>query len=439
MTKTNILPKFLILQAFSTVMMRTFIALFSVLNCLHASSQDTIYARKIMNELCSKAYKGRGYVGKGDAKAAKYIASQFKSIGLKTVKKSYFQEFSFPVNTFPKEVVVKYNGKLLTAGVDYIVDPSCPSFSFQGKVDFIPLQELNDELQYDLKGGKFKHVVLDTFTGRYFEEAAISLKKYTADHNKKLVVRLTNDKLTWSSSPVLSNRCIITLKSHVFDRSAEAYFDISIKSKFYQKYTSKNVLGLIEGTQHKDSLIVFTAHYDHLGMMGRTAMFPGANDNASGVAMMLNLAKYFSEHPQPYSLLFIAFSGEETGLIGSNYYVRNPVLPLENIRFLINIDLMGNGSEGVMAVNGTIFPRQFSILKNINEKEKYLPEVKVRGKAQNSDHYWFSEAGVPCFFFYLMGPYPHYHDVNDKSSAVPLSNFSNAFRLFRDFISELQK
>lgn len=420
-------------------LMRSFLTLFFVLVFIQADCQDTVYARKILNDLCGNSFKGRGYVGKGDIKASKYIASEFKSIGLKTVSKSYFQEFTFPVNTFPKNVVVKYNGRILVAGVDYLVDPSCPSYKFKGIVEFMPLSELNDEDQYDKKGRNYRQAVLDTFTGKYFEEAAISTKRYLSDRQKELVIQLTNDKLTWSSSPVLGSKCIITLMNHVFDRTKPAEFDICIESKFIQNYTSRNVLGMIEGTARKDSFIVFTAHYDHLGMMGKTAMFPGANDNASGIAMMLNLAKYFKQHPQRYSLLFIAFSGEENGLIGSNYYVKNPVFPLENIRFLINIDLMGNGAEGVMAVNGTIFPKDFTLLKNINEKEKYLPAVKVRGKARNSDHYWFSEAGVPCFFFYLMGPYPFYHDVNDKASAVPFSNFSNAFLLFRDFIVELQK
>ena len=410
---------------------------FFLFTSLHG--QDTIYARKVIHKLCSKKYKGRGYVGKGDIKASRYIASQFRSLGLKPVNRSYFQEFSFPVNTFPGEMTVRYNGRELKPGVDYLVDPSCPSFSFKGKVEFIPLQELNDEKHYDIKGMKLRHVVLDTFTPKLNEEAAISLRKYFGDRQKNLIIRLSNDKLTWSSSPELSNRCIITLRNDVFDRSGPSEFEITVKNRFYRDYQSRNVLGMIEGLKHKDSLIVFTAHYDHLGMMGKKAIFPGANDNASGVAMMLNLAAYFIKNPQDYTLLFIAFSGEENGLVGSNYYVKNPALPLEHIRFLVNIDLMGNGAEGVMAVNGTIFPKQMEKLKSINDREKYLPAVKVRGKARNSDHYWFSEAGVPCFFFYLMGPYPHYHDINDKASAVPLTNFSSAFLLFRDFIVELQK
>ncbi len=407
--------------------------------CLTSFAQDTVYARKVINDLCSPSFYGRGYVKKGDKKAAAYIESQFKSNGLKSFKGQYLQNFDFSVNTFPNTVEVVLNGVKLIPGVDYLIDPSSPSCDFKGEIQFIPLSELNTESHYDNKGYHLKAAILDTFTPNYFEEAAITLKKYGADYKKELLIKLTNDKLTWSSSPRVSKVPSIILLSSVFDRSKPAKFEIKIKNKFFAPYTSQNVIGYIEGSKYKDSFVVITAHYDHLGMMGNKALFPGANDNASGIAMMLNLAKYYKENPQPYSVAFIAFSGEETGLIGSKYFVDHPVFPLDNIKFLINIDLMGNGAEGVMTVNGMVYTKEFLLLKSVNDDASYLPAVKARGKARNSDHYWFSEAGVPSFFFYLLGPYPYYHDVNDKAANVPLSNFSEAFQLFRDFIKLVQK
>ncbi len=403
------------------------------------TAQDTIYARKVINELCSRRYAGRAYVANGEKKAAAYIASEFKKAGLSKIGKSYFQEFPMSVNTFPKTVVVKYNGKVLQAGVDYLVDPSAPSCSFKGEISFVSVDELDSATHYDEFGYNLKAAVLDTFTERYFEEAAISFKKYSTDQRKQIVIRLSNSKLTWSSSGRMAKVCLITLRNEVFERGKPAFFEVEIKNKFLAPYMARNVIGMIEGNKFKDSFIVLTAHYDHLGMMGKTAMFPGANDNASGIAMMLNLARYFKANPQPFSIVFIAFSGEENGLVGSHYFVQNPLITLSDIRFLVNIDLMGNGSEGVMAVNGIVHSSEFNLLKSINTRNQYLPDVKARGKAANSDHYWFSHAGVSAFFFYLMGPYPYYHDVNDKASAVPLSNFSNAFLLFRDFIVSLQK
>lgn len=401
-------------------------------------AQDTVYAKKIIADLCSPKFAGRGYVNNGDKKAAKYIQKQFVKLGLKKANSnSYFQKFSFPVNTFPKTVEVEYNGKKLIAGVDFIINPDCNLFEFEGDVEFVSFNEMTDSSHYDTKGFRLQQAIIDTLV-KNNEKSAINWKKYSSDYKKQLIVKLTNDKLTYSSSYQIKNNCVITLKSSVYNRESKAHFKINIVNKFYQKYTSQNVLGMIEGTTNKDSFIVFTAHYDHLGKLGKNAYFPGANDNASGVAMMLNLAKYFSKNPQKYSLLFIAFSGEETGLIGSQYYVQNPIIPLENMSFLINIDLMGNGAEGVMAVNGTVYKKQLEWLRTINDKMNYLPQIKVRGKAANSDHYYFSEAGVPSFFFYLMGNYPYYHDVYDKPSNLPLTNYSNAFLLFRDFIIRLQ-
>ena len=400
--------------------------------------QDSIYTNKIIEALCSNKMSGRAYVKRGDQVAANYIAKEFNAIGLSKFGKDYFQEFTFSVNTFPSQMEVKYNGRVLIPGIEYLVDPASPSIDFHGKVQYVGIKSLDSNTHYDHWGSKIHSAVIDTFTSKYYSDAAINLKQYTSDQRNLLLVKLSNEKLTWSCSQKQSKVPVITLKSEVFNRNETANFEIKIKNKFIPKYVSRNVIGFIEGTKFKDSFIYVTAHYDHLGMMGSNTMFPGANDNASGIAMMLNLAKYFKINKPKYSIVFIAFSGEEAGLIGSHHYVENPLTPLSDIKFLVNLDLMGNGAEGVMVVNGTINPSEFQLLKSINEKDKYLPEVKIRGKAANSDHYWFAQSGVPAFFFYLMGPYPFYHDVNDQATALPLTNFEQAFMLFQSFISQLQ-
>jgi len=101
------------------------------------------------------------------------------------------------------------------------------------------------------------------------------------------------------------------------------------------------------------------------------------------------------------------------------------------------MDLMGTGSEGGMIVNGRVYEEHFNKLIQINEEGKYLPLIKKRGKAANSDHYWFSENGVPSFFIYLMGGISAYHDVDDISKTLPLTKYADSFRLIRDFVDEL--
>ncbi|MCL4855941.1 MAG: M20/M25/M40 family metallo-hydrolase, partial [Flavobacteriales bacterium] len=212
---------------------------------------------------------------------------------------------------------------------------------------------------------------------------------------------------------------------------------IKIDQQFLPNYTSQNVIGLVKGTKYPDSVLVFSAHYDHLGKMGKNIYFPGANDNASGVAMMLNLAEHYSKNVPEKTIVFMAFGAEESGIIGSQFYTENPLFPLKNINFLINLDLLGTGDDGIQVVNGSVFQAHFNKLVEINNQKKLLKEIKIRGKAANSDHYWFSEKGVPAFFIYTLGGIKAYHDIDDKAATLPLTEFEDCFRLLNLFVSEL--
>ncbi|NDK57109.1 M28 family peptidase [Pontibacter sp. BT213] len=205
-------------------------------------------------------------------------------------------------------------------------------------------------------------------------------------------------------------------------------------------YSTQNVLAFIPGSTQPDSFIVFTAHYDHLGGQGKGVYFPGANDNASGTTMLLELAEYYSqpENRPTYSIAFMAFAAEEAGLLGSLYYTNNPLFPLPQIRFLVNLDLLGTGDEGMMVVNGSVHPKEFALLQTINTSNKYLSQIKMRGKAANSDHYPFSERGVPAFFFYTLGGTTAYHNTKDQGRQLPLTKFKEVFRLITDFAAALQ-
>jgi Zn-dependent M28 family amino/carboxypeptidase len=193
-------------------------------------------------------------------------------------------------------------------------------------------------------------------------------------------------------------------------------------------------MGMVRGTAEPDSLLVLCAHYDHLGSLGRNTYFPGANDNASGVAMLLELARAIAKKPLRYSVLFVAFSGEEAGLLGSSFMSENPPVPLSNIRFLFNLDLLGFGEKGATVVNATLHPKEFTRLQEINATCHCLPEIKERGKAANSDHYPFSEKGVPAFFMYLMGGPGFYHDIDDKPKTLSLKGFRGTFQLIMEFM-----
>lgn len=423
-------------------MRRNLITAFLLLTLVFsAKAQNIEYARKTINTLCSPEFHGRGYVNGGDGKAASFIYEELKK--LDKVKVQY-QSFKLTVNTFPKSMMVRVNGNTLKPGVDYIVSPDCPTVS-KRKYNILRLTYdiLRDEEKYNAFAAKkvpaYNYfIVVDTIPGDD-KAAKERAQKYIHQTPALGVIHLTNSKLTWSVAHKQGRVAELTVKADKFPENAEKV-EVHVDAKLTQDYMSQNVLGYIEGTKQPDKIIALTAHYDHLGRMGTDTYFPGANDNASGTAMMLDMAKYYNDNPPDYSILFIAFAAEEAGLIGSNYYVNaDPKYPLYKMKFLINMDLMATGEKGMMAVNGTEFKEEYDALVAINKEKGYLSAIQARGKAANSDHYWFTENGVHSFFFYLMGDFPSYHDPGDKAGIVPLTEYEDSFKLIRDFINYLQQ
>ncbi len=186
-----------------------------------------------------------------------------------------------------------------------------------------------------------------------------------------------------------------------------------------------------------DSLIVFIGHYDHLGAMGENTYFPGANDNASGIAMMLNLAKYYSENKPEFNTAFIAFGAEEVGLLGSRHFTEHPLFELDKIKFLINFDLAGTGDDGIQVVNGSVYRDKFDRLRTINDEMDLLPQIKIRGEACNSDHCFFHRKNVPLFYIYTLGGIKAYHDIYDVAATLPLTEFEDYFILITEFVESL--
>jgi Zn-dependent M28 family amino/carboxypeptidase len=294
---------------------------------------------------------------------------------------------------------VVVNDKLLVPGVHYLVHPECKGMK-----------------------GEFKLLKKDSLT-------------YTTSQNnpadKNIVIKKVK-KLTWGVSTACKDYLGLDI---LVDSLKEDIQSVSIRvdQKYYSNYELKNVCGYIRGKVKSDSFLVFTAHYDHLGNMGKRTFFPGANDNASGVSMLFSLIDYYKKNPPEFSIVFICFAAEEAGLLGSKYFTENPLFNLSAIKFLINLDLLGTGDDGITVVNATEFKSAFETLKTINEKQQLLPLIKPRGKAANSDHYWFTEKGIPSFFIYTLGGIKAYHDIYDVEKTLPLTKFSAVKKLLIDF------
>lgn len=413
-----------------------------------AQNAETDYARSVVTTLTSEEFAGRGYMDDGMLKSAEFIATEFQKLGLEKVNGSYFQEFTMPINVI-KNAELKLNGKQLKYGEDFIVKPNSYSQNFHQKEIYLfdPLDyaasmkyesSIIDFVQSDMEAQWGKHIV---FPPHQFEVDSINqyykhwANFYKPEENRnRAIFYFSKDKLIASLSQVQDSIAEFIVNEYNYSKNL-SIDDYKIESEFIKDFKSNNVIGKIEG-ENKDSLIVITAHYDHLGKVGNV-YFPGANDNASGTAFLLNLAKYYSKNKPENTLIFIAFGAEEVGLVGSYYFVENPLIDLKKIKFLLNFDIMGAGEDGIQIVNSSVFTKEYELLNSINSKNKFIKQIKKRGESCNSDHCPFYEKGIPSFFTYTLGGAGYYHDVFDKGETLNLSEFQDIQDLFVEFIDEL--
>lgn len=418
-----------------------------ILNYASVFGQELTYARSVVDTLGSSSMHGRGYVSNGDRLAAEYIASEFSRLKLQSYTDSFVQPFDVSVNTFPGAMTLGLNDQPMIPGVDFLVSPGCPTTLGSFDVVYLTVKDVLDGAKLFSKLGKAegKFIIVDVD-----ESTELSKEKKKAFDNNLNVVKyafeipiagivlLTSQKLTWSVSGVQEKRAIITVRKQAAPNKIKTIV-VDVEAQWQPSYTTQNVLGYIPGQKVQDSLVVVTAHYDHLGRMGERTYFPGANDNASGIAMLLSFAEYFSkpENRPDYTLVLMAFGGEELGLKGSEFFVQNPTFKLNRVKFLLNFDIAGTGDDGIQVVNGSVFKPQFERLQNINDQMNALKEVKIRGEACNSDHCLFYKKGVPSFFIYTLGGIQAYHDVFDKPETLPLTKYESYFRLMTEWIKGL--
>ena len=383
--------------------------------------------KSVLDTLCSKEMLGRGYVNNGHIKASDYLVETFKTIGLKKVKGKYTQEFPMSINTFPGEVLLSQGKRDFEVGKDFIVHPACPSVDlrFQAYLIDSSFYRLRNYYLF-IKNGRNKGlnpVVSDQVKVK-------DVDSLIASNEVKVYLK---EKLTASYSRQQDSTCSVYLLKDRYNPD-ELWMNLKVDAKFERNVKANNVMGLVKGNNH-DSMIVVTGHYDHLGAMGK-AYFPGANDNASGISMIIELAHYYAKHRPKYDMLFIAFGGEEAGLLGSRYFVDNSPVNLNKIKCVINLDLVGTGDDGITVVNGAVYKDDFNKMKKISEENDFFDRVNPRGRAANSDHYFFSKKGIKSFFIYTLGGTTAYHDIYDRADSLPLTRYSQLFQLVRLYLDE---
>jgi hypothetical protein len=212
--------------------------------------------------------------------------------------------------------------------------------------------------------------------------------------------------------------------------------------------TTENVLGLLEGSDPilKDEIVAFTAHYDHLGILGGVVN-PGADDDGSGTVTVLELAQAFAKNPvkPKRSLLFMTVVGEEKGLLGSDWYVNHPVIPLEKTIADLNTDMIGRvdkkyeerkdsnyvyviGSHKISTQLDSVLHLSNTLSENLVLDYTYNDDRDLNRFYSRSDHYNFAKNGVPIVFFFT-GVHADYHKPTDTIDKILFPRMARIVRL----------
>ena len=433
----------------------------AALGATPARAQSRHQARRTIKALAAPGLYGRGYVNGGEHKAAAYLRQRLQALKLTPLAPNYAQPFTLDVNTFPGELAAYIRADGSHAGLKWRIGPSCIAAPNSGSGNVKARLLLLDTAVFTKPAVQARYLRVPWAQRVLLLRAAdaarltrlppaLQQRLNTAAAWITVVPKLTAS-LAAEQAPqprveVLASRMPLWLDQAIFGDTATGtpkgrtvWAGVRVEAKLLHKYPTQNLAAMVRGTTQPDSFLVVSAHYDHLGTMGKHAYFPGANDNASGVAMLLELAAHYAkpENRPAYSVVFLLFGGEEAGLLGSGYFVAHPLVPLRRIRFLVNLDLLGTGELGATVVNGRVLEAPYRRLVALNEAHHYLPQLAARGRAANSDHFPFSEAGVPAFYLYTRGGSPAYHDVNDLPKALSLAGFAGTTKLVRDFLYEL--
>jgi len=412
----------------------------------NANSQKLDYVRFIVDTLCSPSMYGRGYTNNGDKLAAEFIKNEMLKNQIVPFNNSHLQEYKISINTFNQDISLKINSKKLITGKEFMVSLSSPKTKGRYKILKLDSNNLKSKKDFEIltKKNLKKTVVLIDKQNIKDKEISEVLNKirYKNPFNSAGIATIEDKNLSWgiSDGKIINDYFKISVLRNTLPKKAKK-INIKIDTEYLNNYTTQNVIGYVKGKVYPDSFIVFIAHYDHLGQMGKDVFFPGANDNASGTAMVLDLARHFASDTanlNKYSIVFALVSGEEAGLLGSYYLSKNPLFSLQKIKFLINLDMVGTGSEGITVVNGTKFEKQFKLLKDLNDKNNFLKAVVQRGESCISDHCPFYEKGVPAVFIYSMGSEnTEYHNINDNPNKLPFTKYNELFKLLTVFVNEL--
>jgi hypothetical protein len=405
-----------------------------VLAGIQVSAQNLAHYKSIIKELSSSKYQGRGYAKDGANKAGKFLQKEYEKAGVDEV---IIQPFKLDINTFCGKMEMSADGKKLRPGIDFSMREYSPGVHGKFPVYHVDTLNFNPERIFaDLAKPEYANCLVACefwFTYRH-RDVFSRLQKNGECPNAGLIY-------TWAA-PIkffkaygdhIVDKPIIWVTPEAIDGVKNVSVDVD--NKFLKDYECFNVIAKVSGQRH-DSCYVFTAHYDHIGNLGKKVFYAGANDNASGTAAVVTLAEYYAKNRPPYDMYFLAFSGEDANLRGSNWYVEHPIVPLEQIKYLFNIDMIGDNNPVQYCEVSDEGMRGFSLFEQINKGKNYFKELHRGDLAANSDHYPFATRHVPCIFLENEKgeAFQYYHTIFDTYETVRFDSYEPIFKMVRDFV-----
>jgi len=449
--------------------------------------------RSRLEIIAADSMMGRDTGLEGQKKAAAYIQSQFEAFGIAPLEELNGYQQSYKINVTYPDTVRVITGKDTFRLLEDIYAFNLADMRLEAEEVVYAGYGIHSEAYSDYDGLDVRGKVLLVSSGeprskgRSLVDASVSSTEWSTDWRRKImeaqargavallvvdgkfatsVVQLgryiqrpsmdVSGKAQEMTMPVvfLSSR----LADHVLRRGGERRghrkleriiekrgrtVTLMMKSsvtltvnRHKEKLVAENVLGFIEGSDLKDEVVVVTCHYDHLGMKDGE-IYNGADDDGSGTTALLELAETFAQakregHGPRRSILFMAFSGEEKGLLGSEFYTDNPVIPLANTVVNLNIDMIGRiderhapdsnyvyliGSDKISQSLHDLSEQANATYTQLDLDYTYNDERDPNRFYYRSDHYNFAKNGIPVIF-YFTGVHVDYHKPTDTVEKI---------------------
>ncbi|HEX2394567.1 MAG TPA: M20/M25/M40 family metallo-hydrolase [Bacteroidales bacterium] len=437
---------------------------------LLSQNVDNSYVIKVINEIASDKYEGRETGFPGCTKAEEYFVQEFRKLRLSPAGDSgtYFHHYTIPVSESSVKAALKIDERTFYQGYneDFSVVYRSSWGEAEGEIVFAgygiynPEKNRNDFDSLDIKNkivlikrgaprndmASWMPSCIDSIKAEYcFRNGARGVLFFEPllRTNQRVLRQSYGNYLAMVA--VLKDFPVFSVDErvvrYIFSNAGQSYYRtismiemqpssfatgrnciMSAKGKNPEPINARNVLGMIPGNDRtlKNEYIIIGGHLDHVGMDENGRIWNGADDNASGVAVMLGIARAMKDHnfKPKRSIVFAAWTGEEMGLLGSKAWCERPTVDLSKTLVYFNLDMvaLGNGKLNMPGIGYA--PEITEFIKNNIDTTLLADVIWSEGGPGGSDHNNFLNAGIPAFAGMTAGTHPDYHQPGDDPEKV---------------------